>query len=266
MALGAIENRWCFWRKRQQVRVCRDAENLQSNQPHAPGRRRRFYLAVHGRRPRDRLNPIAERATKPARARWSAILLIAGRSSLARCTNRPSELRRERRKIDDATDARRTIRLHFDGRQNGARMTASACGGNSVARDHAMRSNEATVRSSACRVADHWREHRDVVLGLRRQRPACRQMLVVARRARIVGGEEPWRAIAIEHLAKIGGAGENVVVGIVGVCAETMAGAQFGVCLRHDLHQPHRALSAKRRAHRRRFRRASPRVSSSPEC
>src|SRR5580658_5072935 len=27
-----------------------DAENLQSNQPHAPSRRRRFYLAVHGRR------------------------------------------------------------------------------------------------------------------------------------------------------------------------------------------------------------------------
>ena len=27
-----------------------DAENLQSSQPHAPGRRRRFYLAVHGRR------------------------------------------------------------------------------------------------------------------------------------------------------------------------------------------------------------------------
>jgi hypothetical protein len=27
-----------------------DAENLQSNQPHALGRRRRFYLAVRGRR------------------------------------------------------------------------------------------------------------------------------------------------------------------------------------------------------------------------
>src|ERR1700728_3787346 len=67
-------------------------------------------------------------------------------------------------------------------------------------------------------------------------------MLVVAGRACIVSGEEPRRAVAIKHLPKIGGAGENVVARLVSVCAEMVAGAQSGVCLWHDLHQPHCAL------------------------
>src|SRR5277367_3948119 len=45
-----------------------DAENLQSNQPHAPGRRRRFYLAVDGRRlPTGLVQPPNERQTLPER-------------------------------------------------------------------------------------------------------------------------------------------------------------------------------------------------------
>ena len=73
--------------------------------------------------------------------------------------------------------------------------------------------------------ANHWRELRDVVLGLARQRPVFHEMFVVARRTRIVGGENSGRAIAIEHLAEIRDAGENVVMGIAGIGAEAMADA-----------------------------------------
>ena len=49
MALGALKS-LAFLAKAPAGPDGSDAENLQSNQPHAPGRRRRFYLAVHGRR------------------------------------------------------------------------------------------------------------------------------------------------------------------------------------------------------------------------
>src|SRR5271154_1068690 len=45
-----------------------DAENLQSNQRHAPDRRRRFYLAVHGRRlPTGLIQPPNKRQSLPER-------------------------------------------------------------------------------------------------------------------------------------------------------------------------------------------------------
>lgn len=50
-------------------------------------------------------------------------------------------------------------------------------------------------------------------------------MLIVAERACIVGGEEPGRAVPVQHLAKIGGAREDVVARIVGVGAEVVSGA-----------------------------------------
>jgi hypothetical protein len=56
--------------------------------------------------------------------------------------------------------------------------------------------------------ADHRGEHRDVILRLDRQRPNCRQALVVASRAPVLRCEEAGRAMAIAHLAKVGCAGE----------------------------------------------------------
>ena len=73
--------------------------------------------------------------------------------------------------------------------------------------------------------ANHRRELRDVVLGLAWQRPAFDEMFVVTRRTGIVGGEKSRRAIAIEHLAEIRGAGQNVVMGIAGIGAEAMSDA-----------------------------------------
>jgi hypothetical protein len=73
--------------------------------------------------------------------------------------------------------------------------------------------------------ANHRRELREVVLGLAWQRPAFDEMFVVARRTGIVGGEKSGRTVAIEHLAEIGDAGQNIVMGIAGIGAEAMADA-----------------------------------------
>ena len=144
--------------------------------------------------------------------------------SLAKRTNRPSEL---------GASAERSTTRRTAGERSGCALTASktapgdgsACGGNSAACNQAKRSNACGVSFVALLHANHWRELRDVVLGLAWQRPAFHEMFVVARRTRIVGGEKSGRAIAIEHLAEIRGAGENVVMGIAGIAAEAMADA-----------------------------------------
>ncbi len=81
-----------------------DAENLQSNQSHAPGRRRRFYLAVHGRRlPTGIIQPPNERQSLPERDGMRFCSL--GTIPAGEMHEKTLRLRRERREIDDATDA-----------------------------------------------------------------------------------------------------------------------------------------------------------------
>ena len=132
--------------------------------------------------------------------------------------------RGERRKIDDATDGRGTIRLRSDCKQNCARIRICVRG-----KQRRVQPGEEIERGAllvfSLLHANHRRELRDVVLGLAWQRPAFDEMFVVARRTRIVGGEKSGRAIAIEHLAEIRDAGENVVMGIAGIGAEAMADA-----------------------------------------
>ena len=113
---------------------------------------------------------------------------------------------------------------------------------NSVARAHAIefeRGDASGRLTGRCRSSARASRHRPASL------PAA------AGRSPDVRRSEPGRhckrrgtrrAVAIKQLAKIGGAGENVVARIVSVGAEVVAGAQSGVCLRHDLHQPHCAL------------------------
>ena len=67
-------------------------------------------------------------------------------------------------------------------------------------------------------------------------------MLFVARRTGIVGSEEAGGTVPIEQLAQIGGAGEDVVVRIIWVGAEAVAGTQSSLRFRHDLHQAHCSL------------------------
>ena len=100
--------------------------------------------------PPQRLGPTAKQATNPARARWNAISLI-GDEPPGEVHEEALRLRRERREIDNATDAWRSIWLHLGGSQFGDRRGLSVCVANSVARAHAIRSKEATVRSSGCR-------------------------------------------------------------------------------------------------------------------
>ena len=78
------------------------------------------------------------------------------------------------------------------------------------------------------RALDHRCERRDIGLRLIRQRSTRRQMTFVASRSCIVGGEEPRRAVTIVEFADVRGAGQDVVVGIVGIGAETVTSAQFG--------------------------------------
>ena len=119
-------------------------------------------------------------------------------------------MRRECREIDDAMDGRRTIRDALSGASTAIRASFS-CGTNSVERSQTSRSNGGVAALSALRPRS-W-EHRDVVLRLDRQRPACRRVFVVASMARVVRCEEAGRAIAIVHLSKVGCAGEDVVAG-----------------------------------------------------
>jgi hypothetical protein len=72
-----------------------------------------------------------------------------------------------------------------------------------------------------CSPVDQRRELPDVVDRLGRQLPAARQILLVARRTGIVGGKEAALAKAVEHLAQIGGSGQDVVARLERIVAET---------------------------------------------
>ena len=134
-------------------------------------------------------NPTAERATKLPQ-RDGMRFRPSGTIPAGEMHEKILRLRRERREIDDAMDARQTIRLHFGDRQFDVRRGLRVRGEQRRAspRNQIERGDSRVVGLS---VADHWREHRDIDLRLRRQRPAGRQMLVVAGRPCIVSGEEP---------------------------------------------------------------------------
>jgi hypothetical protein len=194
-----------------------DVENLQSNQTHAPGRRRRFYLAFPGR------DPYGQRRRIPTlRYALRACDGVRGRSSQACLARQADEqafrTRGERRKIDDAMDVRRTIRLRSDCKQSCTQKRISVRREQSRVQPGEEIERGAPLVFSLLR-ANHWRELRDVVLCLARQRPAFDEMFVVTRRTGIVGGEKSGCAIAIEHLVEIRRAGENVVARIAGIRA-----------------------------------------------
>jgi hypothetical protein len=48
-------------------------------------------------------------------------------------------------------------------------------------------------------------------------------MTFIASRSCIVGGEEPWRAVAVVKFADVCSTGQDVVTGIIGIGAETVA-------------------------------------------
>ena len=67
-------------------------------------------------------------------------------------------------------------------------------------------------------------------------------MTFVASRSGVVSGEEPRRAVTIVELSDVRRASQDVVMGVVGIGAETVTSAQFVPGSWHDLHQPHGAL------------------------
>lgn len=90
--------------------------------------------------------------------------------------------------------------------------------------------------------ADQRRDFGDVLDSLRRQRkPRCK-IAFVSRGSGMVSREKAVFPEAIEHLAELGGAGQDVVARQVGIVAKIVLGAQFIPSPRHDLHEATRTL------------------------
>ena len=80
----------------------------------------------------------------------------------------------------------------------------------------------------------------DVAAGLLGEGAVAGEVVVEAAGPGVVSGEESGGAVYVVHLADVGGAGHDVVVGVEGVVAElAVSGAQFVVCGGHDLHEAH---------------------------
>jgi hypothetical protein len=85
------------------------------------------------------------------------------------------------------------------------------------------RTFDARCRALTLLVTEQWRNGRNVRHGFRRKRLACREVLFIPRRPRVVG------------------ACQNVVARIKRIEAKLMASAELNPSARHELHQPHRA-------------------------
>ena len=84
----------------------------------------------------------------------------------------------------------------------------------------------------------------DVVPRLGRQAAAVEQIVLQPARPRIVGRQEGRRAVEVVHLTQVGGAGHQVIVGVIGVVTQAVAGAHLGIGAGHQLHQAHGANRA----------------------
>ena len=118
------------------------------------------------------------------------------RTSPAWCTNKlPDCGARADRSITGRTFDGRSGRTAGDGRSSEELLAERTT--NSGERANVSESATATIFPSALFASDHWREHRDIVLGLIRQRSTGRQMVLVASRPCIVGGKESRSAVAV---------------------------------------------------------------------
>lgn len=90
------------------------------------------------------------------------------------------------------------------------------------------------------RVAEIGCHRGEVIHRLVRQVGRAGKITVDPIRPGIVGGQEAGSAVLVIHLADISGAGQNIVVRVIGVVAEPVAFAQPLICRGHDLHQTHR--------------------------
>ena len=99
--------------------------------------------------------------------------------------------------------------------------------GNSGASVHARRHSGDRHRVIERADADRRTDIGDVGARLRRKRPAGRQMILIARWTGIVGGQKSGCTIAVVQLAQICSTGQDVVVRIIGIGAETVADTQM---------------------------------------
>jgi hypothetical protein len=103
------------------------------------------------------------------------------------------------------------------------------------------RTFDARCRALTLLVTEQWRNGRNVRHGFRRKRLACREVLFIPRRPRVVGCKDACRSEAVAQLPEIPGACQNVVARIKRIEAKLMASAELNPSARHELHQPHRA-------------------------
>src|SRR3546814_1009785 len=71
------------------------------------------------------------------------------------------------------------------------------------------------------RSADHRREDREIGAGFAGKRPAGFEVLFIAPRSRIIGGEKAGRSKAVMQFAKVGCARDDVVADMIGIVAKT---------------------------------------------
>src|SRR3546814_14273099 len=98
------------------------------------------------------------------------------------------------------------------------------------------------VCSSDLRSADHRREDREIGAGFAGKRPAGFEVLFIAPRSRIIGGEKAGRSKAVMQFAKVGCARDDVVADMIGIVAKTVSTAQIGPGGRHDLRSEERRV------------------------
>src|SRR5882757_1007477 len=102
-----------------------------------------------------------------------------------------------------------------------------------------------------CRVCsllgtEQGRDRGDIGHGFRWERLACREVLFIPRRSRVVGRKESCRSKALMHLPEIRGAGQYVVSWIKRIETKLIANAELDPGTRHELHQAHCAARRRR--------------------
>lgn len=91
-------------------------------------------------------------------------------------------------------------------------------------------------------IVQQWCDSRDVSCGFLRKWSACRKVLFIPRRTRMIGCKEACRSETVMHVFEVRDAGDDVIVSIKRVETEPIANPEFDPSTGHELHQPHGIL------------------------
>ncbi len=92
-----------------------------------------------------------------------------------------------------------------------------------------------------CLVAQRFRDMSDIAARFRRKRTAAMQMVLDMSRSIIVGREHGRIAVSGMKPFEVGGAGKDIVPGVMGIPAQPILRRHLGIGSGHHLHDSHRA-------------------------